>query len=257
MEISDIILLLGAGLISGALNAIIGGGAFVAFPALLFLGVPPISANATMTVSLWPGTLASLWAQRRELLLHTKILPLFIPLSLIGGGIGAMIVVHMTNPHFSRVVPYLILLATLLFSFKQPLIHWVRKFSEHKGRKSALYWSMLATTQLLLSVYGGFFGAGMGIMFLGFLGIIGMHNIHEANAIKNCSAACINSVATIVFIVTGKVAWFQMGLMCFGAIIGGYLCAHYARRLPSEWIRIIVTIIAWAMTVYFFAGSSR
>ena len=251
MMLTDVVLLLLAGLISGALNAIVGGGAFVAFPALIFLGIPPISANATMTVSLWPGTLASLWAQRRELFLHTKMLPVFIPFSLLGGGLGAIILIHMSNTHFASIVPYILMMATILFSFRQQLINWVRKFPSRKDN-TIVYWILIAVTQLLISIYGGFFGAGMGIIFLAFLGIIGMHNMHEANAVRNCSAACINSVASIVFIVSGKVMWPQMMLMCTGAIIGGYFCAHYVRRFPSEWLRKAVILTAWGMTAYFF-----
>ncbi|MFA6036960.1 MAG: sulfite exporter TauE/SafE family protein [Legionellales bacterium] len=243
MEITDAFLLFIAGVIGGALNAVVGGGAFIAFPALIFLGVPPIQANATMTVSLWPGTLASLWAQRRELLSHTQMLPLFIPLSLLGGGIGAFTLITLSNSHFALVVPYMLLLATLVFTFQRQLIDWSTRQHWHIS-----IWIPL----LVIAIYGGFFGAGMGIMFLAFLGIIGMKNMHEANALRNCSTACINSIASFIFIISDKVVWTNMLMMCAGAIVGGYFCAHYARKLSSELLRIAVMITAWIMTVYFF-----
>jgi uncharacterized membrane protein YfcA len=252
MEFTEILTLIGAGFIGASLNAIVGGGAFVAFPALIFLGVPPIQANATMTVALWPGTLASLWAQRKELMLHTRMLPLFIPLSLLGGGIGAIIVISLSNENFAQIVPYMLLVATLLFTFRHQFIGFVKSFSGRANNKSILHWSMLAIPQLLISIYGGFFGAGMGIMFLAFLGILGIHNMHEANSVRNCSTACINSVATAVFIISGKVIWSHMILMCFGALLGGYICALYARKFSSEQVRKFVIVIAWGMTVYFF-----
>jgi len=243
MEISDALLLFVAGVISGALNAVVGGGAFIAFPALIFLGIPPIQANATMTVSLWPGTLASLWAQRRELLSHTKMLPLFIPLSLLGGGIGAITLISLSNSNFAIIVPYMLLFATLVFTFQRKLINW----------STEQHWQISIWVPLLvIAIYGGFFGAGMGIMFLAFLGIIGMKNMHEANALRNCSTACINSIASFIFIISGKVVWTSMFMMCAGAIVGGYFCAHYARKLPSGWIRVAVMVTAWIMTLYFF-----
>lgn len=248
----DAIILLGAGFIGGGLNAIVGGGAFVAFPTLIFLGIPSIPANATVTVSLWLGTLSSLWAQRKELLLHTRMLPLFIPLSLVGGGIGAVILITMSNAHFSSMVPVLLLVATVLFSFSPQLIKWVRRQSVPAKHASVIYWSMVVVTQLAISIYGGFFGAGMGILFLAFFGMIGIHNMHEANAVRNCSGACLNSVATIVFIVSGKIVWLHMVFMAAGGIIGGYVVAHHARKFPSGNLRKAVIVVAWAMTVYFF-----
>ncbi len=252
IETTDAAFLFAAGFISSALNAIVGGGAFVAFPALIFLGIPPISANATMTVSLWPGTLASLWAQRRELLANTRLLPLFLPLALLGGGIGAILVVNMSNQNFARIVPYMLLVAAILFTWKAQIINMARRFPIRTDNGSSAYWLIIAILQLLLTIYGGFFGAGMGIMYMAFLGIIGMHNMHEANAVRNSTTACLNSVATIVFIISGNVVWSHMALMCVGAISGGYFCANYARRLPSEWIRKAVIVTAWIMTLYFF-----
>lgn len=252
MEVTEAILLLAAGMICGALNAIVGGAAFVAFPALVFLGIPPINANATMTVALWPGTLASLWAQRKELFTQTRFLKLFIPLSVIGGGIGAIIVIHISNEHFSNIVPYILCVAAVLFTWKSQIMHRANNFPVHVNNGSTFYWFIIAISELLIAIYIGFFGAGGGIMFMAFLGLIGMHNMHEANSVRNCSTACINCIATLIFIFSGKVVWAPMALMCVGAIVGGYMGAHYARCLPSEWIRNAVIVTAWAMTAYFF-----
>jgi uncharacterized membrane protein YfcA len=209
-------------------------------------------ANATMTVALWPGTLSSLFAQRKELLLHTKWLPVFIPLSLLGGAIGAYILISTSNEGFATLVPYLMLLAAALFTFKDALLNWMSRLPVGAKHRSNIYWPLLIFVQLLISVYGGFFGAGMGIMFLAFLAMIGIHNIHEANAVRNCSAACINSIATVIFILSDNVAWFYMLPMMAGAIIGGYVCAHYVKRVCPALVRKVVIIIAWLMTFYFF-----
>ena len=245
-------ILLGVGITSGIMNSVVGGGSFVAFPALIFLGLPPIAANATATISLWPGMLASTWAYRRELMTQTKILPSLMPLCLLGGGIGAVILLHMSNPHFSRLVPYLLLIASVLFSFRTKMIAWLKTPHSLGTHPTWRYHVGVGILQLVIAIYGGFFGAGVGIMLLALLGIMGMNHIHEMNAVRTCTASCINAVAIVIFIVAGIVQWHEAALMCIGAIIGGYGGAHYTRKLPPDWVRNIVITVAWGMTIYFF-----
>ncbi len=257
MDITQIILLLGAGFIGASLNAIVGGGAFVAFPALIFLGVPPIQANATMTVSLWPGTITSLWLQRKNLALYPKYLKIFIPLSLLGGGIGSIILINMSNESLNIIVPYILLLATMLFTFRKEFVDFITKLPIHPKKKALFFWLFLITAHLTISTYGGFFGAGMGIMLMAFLGLIGITNIHEANAVRNCATACINSVATFIFIISNNIIWHDMIFMTIGAILGGYVCASYAKNIPLNHLRKIVIITAWVITILFFLKYSR
>lgn len=252
MNLTDIILLFFAGIISGSLNAIVGGGSFVSFPALIFCGINPIMANATSTVALWPGTLASLWAQRNELPLHKHLLKYVITASVIGGAIGAIILIKMSDEGFASIVPYLLLVATLLFTFRASIIKLIKKIPHNINGRTFLYYFIFFAIQLIISVYGGFFGAGMGILFLAFYAVIGIDNIHEANALRNCGGAAINSIATLIFIISGNVAWLSVTALCMGAITGGYFCAHFAKKVESYTIRKIVVAIAWFMTFCFF-----
>ena len=252
MDITHASILFIAGVLSGGLNAIVGGGAFIAFPALIFLGIPPISANATMTVSLWPGTLTSLFVQRASLRLHTRLLPVIIPLSLLGGWLGAITLIHTSNSDFYQIVPYMLLVACILFTWKEKIIHRASTLPLPLNHKSLYAWLLLITIQLLLSVYGGFFGAGMGIMYLACFSLLDIGTMHQINALRNCSAACINSIATIVFILSDKVAWLPMGIMCSGAIIGGYVCARYAQKLPAKTIYHGAILVAWIIILYLF-----
>ncbi|MBL0318915.1 MAG: sulfite exporter TauE/SafE family protein [Alphaproteobacteria bacterium] len=251
----EFLILLGTGMVSGGLNAIVGGGSFLSFPVLIFLGIPPIEANATSTVALWPGTCASLWAFRKELFNQTRLMKFVIPLSFIGGGIGALILISLSNEHFANIVPMMLILATCLFSFRDPIIRTFRRIPKEDASQPTaptfFYWLMVIATQLMISTYGGFFGAGMGILFMAFFSIIGIQNMHEINAIRNGSAACINSIATVIFCMAHKVMWMQMVVMGTGAIVGGFLIAHYSRGIPSNLVRLGVIVASWSITGYF------
>jgi len=222
----------------------------VAFPALMWLGLSSIEANATSTLAVWPGTLATMLAYRRELRTHTRKLPYFIALSLIDGGIGAVLLLHMPTSVFTRLVPYLLLAATLLFTFKTRLISWIGSIGHDTS--SPWYRCITVTLFIAICVYGGFFGAGMGILLLALFGMMGMHHLHEMNALRSCSGLCANSIAIVLFASSGIILWPQAIVMGIGCIIGGYAGAYYALRLPQAWSRLAVITIAWSMTVYFF-----
>jgi len=254
MGITDITLLFFAGVVSGVLNALAGGGSFVAFPVLILVGLLPIEANATATLAVWPGTFATMFAYRKELVTHTKKLPFFISLSVVGGMIGAAMLLHISNAAFANLVPYLLLAATLLFTFRTRLIAGINKVSSHEGYSyiSPFYSIIMAILFVAISIYGGFFGAGMGILLLALFSLMGMHNIHEMNALRSCSGLCANSIAIIMFGFAGIILWPQALVMAVGGIIGGYGGAYYALRLPQVWSRNAVVVIAWSMTIYFF-----
>lgn len=242
------VLLFFAAMAAGALNSVAGGGTFIAFPALIFAGVPPIAANATCTIAVWPGALASVLAYRQELKLHQKKLPLMFAVSLIGGAIGAVVLLSTPAQTFEFLIPWLLLVATLLF-IGSPYI--TRYLQTHPNQQILPLWCSILI-QLCIAFYGGYFGAGIGILMLAMLSLLGMTHIHEMNALKTVLGSAINGVAVIVFIMSGVVVWKFAIVMVFGAVAGGYLGAHFARKIPKERIRLLVACIAMAMTAYFF-----
>lgn len=249
MTISIAIFLFIAGAIGGALNSVAGGGSFVAFPALLFVGVPPIPANASNTVALWTGAAASGGAYRDKLDMARRV---FIPLlasSFVGGILGAYLLIKTPAHTFLQVLPWLTLGATLLFAFGKKLAG-NRAGIEHDASTAAL--TGAAVFQFAVAIYGGYFGGGMGIVMLAMLAALGMTDIHAMNALKSVMGFVINGVAVVTFIIAKAVYWPQALVMTVGAIVGGYFGAHYAQRLPPIWIRWFVILVGAGMTVYFF-----
>ena len=244
-----IIFLFFAGALGGALNAVAGGGSFIAFPALLFTGVAPIAANATNTVALWVGVTASTGAYRKHLDLSRRVMIPLAVTSLIGGIAGAYLLLHTPPQTFLRVLPWLMLGATLLFLFGGRLARSHGGLA-HDISTSALVFA--SVFELVVAVYVGSFCGGVGILNLAMLAIVGMTDIHAMNALKVVLGGIINGVAVITFVVAGAVVWKQGVVMIAGAILGGYLGAHYALKLPQAWIRVFVIVVGTGMTVYFF-----
>jgi uncharacterized membrane protein YfcA len=239
-----------AGAIGGALNAVAGGGSFVAFPALLFTGVPPVAANATNTVALWIGTTASGGAYRRRLHIARRVMLPLVVTSIAGGLAGAFLLLKTPAHTFMHVLPWLLLAATLLFAFGK---HLTSRFSgglDQQASTSALVVASLF--ELVVAVYGGYFGGGVGIMNLAMLAALGMTDIHAMNALKIVLGAIINGVAVITFIAARAIYWREGIVTTLGAIIGGYSAALFSQRLPQSWVRRFVILVGTAMTVYFF-----
>ncbi len=253
MTLTQITILLTAGLISGIMNALAGGGSFIAFPALILLQMAPIEANATASLAVFPGTLASMLAYRRELLRNIQKMPLYIFLSLAGGAIGAIILLQISNDNFAKTVPYLLLTATLLFTYKKYIIRYLRNISvANNPANTNLYQFITLGVFLAISIYGGFFGAGMGIMLLALFSFMSMENIHEMNSLRTCFGLCANIIAIIIFALHGMIIFKYAAIMAIGGVIGGFFGAYYALKLPQSWSRNCVVIIAWGMTIYFF-----
>ncbi len=234
-----------AAAIGGALNSVAGGGSFVAFPALLLSGVPPVPANATNTIALWPGTVASTLAYRRELRDVRWQLARLGVAGLVGGLAGSLLLLRTSNRTFVLLVPWLLLFATLLFTWGGTLARRMMR-----GTRASVASAVVA--QLLISVYGGYFGGGMGIMMLAVLALMGMNDIHRMNALKTALASLINGIAVFAFIVAGAVEWAPGVVMIAGGITGGYAGAAAARRLEARYVRRFVLAVAWVMTGYFF-----
>ena len=239
-----------AGALGGALNSVAGGGSFIAFPALLFTGVPPIPANATNTIALWTAAAASGGAYRKRLDIPRRVMVPLLVASLVGGLVGAFLLLKTPAQTFMRVLPWLTLGATLLFAFGRKIARGRKSVLEHQATGAALAGATLF--QLGVAVYGGYFGGGMGIVMLAMLAALGMNDIHAMNALKSVLGFVINGVAVVTFVIAGAVYWRQGIVMIVGGIAGGYLGAHYALKMPQQWVRIFVVLVGAGMTVYFF-----
>jgi uncharacterized protein len=256
MTFLHMVLLFATAVIGGTLNSVAGGGSFFTFPALTFTGMPYIQANATSTVALWPGSVAGTGAYRKELALQQRgLLLLLVGTSLLGGVLGAILLIHSSQKTFALLLPYLLLMATLLFTFNKQITALFRKSSVEKTVYTPAELISVSIVQLIIAIYGGYFGGGIGILMLATLGMMGMQNIHMMNALKTLLASCINGIAVITFILAGIVVWPQALLMIIGAIIGGYAGAYYARKIEQKWIRLFVMVVGFALTIYFFLYS--
>jgi len=255
LNIHQAIFLFFAAAVGGGINAVAGGGSFVAFPALLFTGVPPVPANATNTLALWIGTTASGGAYRKHLKISQRVIVPLIVTSVVGGIAGAILLIKTPAQTFLHVLPWLMLAATLLFAFGK---HLTGKISAGIGADASNKAVVRASIfELIVSVYGGYFGGGIGIMNLAMLAAMGMTDIHEMNALKVLLGAVINGVAAVMFIALGAILWPQAIVMTIGAVVGGYASAHYAQKLPQSWIRGLVIAVGASMTIYFFVRSWR
>jgi uncharacterized protein len=250
---SDTVLLAVAGLLAGVMNAVAGGGTFLTFPALVFTGIPSVAANQTSTIAVFPGQLASFWAYRNILAAQTRTVVVLGVTSLLGGALGAIILLNTSTPAFDRLVPWLLLFATLMFAFGNHLRRYLGlRLVSASGE---IGWEALgkaAFLQLIIGIYGGFYGAGAGILELAILDMLGLENIHLANALKVILTAAFNILAVVIFLAVGKIYWVAALIVGAAAIVGGYGGAWVAQKLPPVWVRGFVIVVGATMTIYFF-----
>ncbi|HZP22757.1 MAG TPA: sulfite exporter TauE/SafE family protein [Terriglobales bacterium] len=242
-----------AALVAGAINSVAGGGSFVSFPSLLFVGIPPVNANATNTVALWPGQPASVWAYRGELqhLSRRTVLPLTIT-GIVGGIAGAWVLLKTPQATFMGLVPWLLLIATVIFVLSGRIARWVRERTAQSGH-SEFATGRGVVLQLFIAFYIGYFGAGAGILILAMLALLGMDHIHTMNALKAWLTTVSNGVAMVLFVVSHAVYWPETVLMIVASVLGGYFGAYFAQKTKPEHVRMIVIVIGFALTAYFFA----
>lgn len=241
-----------AALLAGALNSVAGGGSFVTFPALLFTHLPPIPANATNTAAVWPGSVASAVAYRKELTPGTwRVLWPLVAMCLAGALLGARILLHTPPATFVKLIPWLLLSATILFAASGKITAWVRRAGA-SGERSKVWMVGGFLVQLVIAMYVGYFGAGAGILVLALLAVMGVGNIHTMNAMKTVLVSVANAVALATFIVAGIVVWPQAILMIVGALLGGYGGAHFAQKMNPQHVRYAVIAIGLGMSIYFF-----
>lgn len=253
MGLSAILLLFGAGFAAGVMNAIAGGGTILTFPALIVAGVPPILANATSTVALLPATLAGVAGYRRNLPAVARWIRVFLPVSLLGGLAGGILLTRTPAPLFERLVPFLILFATVLFTSRDLFVRIFRIEERHAHDRASARWLAGAVFfQLLVSIYGGYFGAGIGILMLASLGVLGFHHIHEMNALKGVLGFLINAIAAAYFMAIGLVQWPAAAAVAVGGILGGYSGAHFAQRISQRSVRRLITALGFMLTAVMF-----
>jgi uncharacterized membrane protein YfcA len=233
---------------AGAINAIAGGGTLLTFPVLLWLGLDAKVANATSTVALWPGLFGGLYGYSKQLENSSTILIRLGLTSIIGGAVGAWLLIGTPSPLFARMVPFLILFATLLF-MSQGAINKRLRFGSIEENQTHLYWSGAIVFQFFSSMYGGYFGAGNGILMLAALGLLGLHDLNRANGIKNFLGICINSTAVLIFSLKGLVVWQDSLVMAVGALAGGYFGARMAVRVGQSWVRKGVVVIGFVIFI--------
>lgn len=250
MTTTEILSLVTAAMAAGAINAIAGGGTILTFPTLLAIGTPAVIANATSTVALVIGTGGSVYGFRRYFPEIRVWLWRFVPVSLVGGLIGSWLLTRSSNEGFSHLVPFLILFATVLFMVQGLVSRRLRR-SAVAVKGKPLVWPAICF-QFLVSIYGGYFGAGIGILMLATLAFIGLTDIHQMNALKNILGSLINVVAAVMFISSGLVDWPKAGVMTVGAVVGYFLGSHFSQKIPQLWVRRIVLGIGFAISAITF-----
>ena len=242
----DIALLLSAAFVAGALNAVAGGGSFLTLPALVFVGVPPVVANATGTVALLPGYAAGAWGFREDTAPPPGLsMRLLVALSLIGGAAGAALLLVTSNEMFAIIVPWLLLVATILFAFGPQLRELLAGGKPSTAKATA--------GVLAVAVYGGYFNGGLGILLLALFGLLGQTQLNAMNGLKNLVSTLLTAIAVAVYAVGGVVNWRYALLMMLAATAGGYIGARVARRIPAQWLRWGIVATGLVMTGIFFA----
>lgn len=242
--------LFGAAAIAAAVNSVAGGGSLISFPSLLAAGVPALDANATSTAALWPGTLSSALAYRKDTKHHQQLLWILLIPSVLGGLTGAVILVKTPPRIFELVVPFLVLFATLLFAGKDIL---AKGFRQGGGQTGPVSWRARCggfCFQLLVALYGGYFGAGIGILMLGSLSVMGLRDIHQMNGLKTTLGTLINIIAFGYFAIQGIVIWPVAGVMAAGAILGGYGGARLAKRVNQQHLRWLIILLGLLVSVW-------
>jgi uncharacterized membrane protein YfcA len=237
-----------AGLAAAAINAVVGSGTLLTYPILLGVGLPPVVANGTNSVGLSLGGVASAVGYRRELRPRLRVLAVPTALAMLGGALGAILVVRLPERIFTIVVPWLILGAVLLVAFQPLIARRVQHRQHHLARaaRDLPLWSSI------LGVYGGYFGAGQGVMYMAVLGLRYDEDVQQSNAAKNLMGSLANVAAAVVFIASGMMSWKFAIALWFGSILGGYYGSALARRIPRNVLRLIIIGVGVYAAGYLF-----
>jgi uncharacterized protein len=244
----EMIGLAGSAVVAGVINAVAGGGTLLTFPTLLAFGVSPVEANATSTLALVIGTSGGMFGNRQYIPAVKPWLRRFLPVSILGGLIGSALLTHTSNHTFARLVPFLILFATLLFLAQGVFQRFAGSHLDDRAANKPVHiWGALLF-QFALSIYGGYFGAGIGILMLATLGFIGMHDIYEMNTLKTILGSLINLMAALWFIGAGLIDWPRAAVMTVGAVAGYFLGSHFSQRISPVRVRQIILAIGFIIS---------
>lgn len=250
----EILALLSAACAAGAVNAVAGGGTLITFPTLILFGVPPLVANATSTLALLLGLGGSLYGYRKHMADVKPWFTTFIPVSIAGGWIGSLLLTRSSEQMFTNLVPYLVLFATVLFMVQgfasARLARKVHASDSEAAGRPHLVAALLF--QFFVSIYGGYFGAGIGILMLATLGFMGFRNIHQMNTLKSVLGSLINLVAAAWFTVSGLIDWQRMALMTLGSFAGYYIASTYSQRLPQKTVRHLISAVGLMISAVMF-----
>lgn len=242
MDVLTAALLCLAGFAGGVINALAGGGTLVTFPALLAFGLPPKLANATSQVALWPGRLTSVLAQLKDLKDLGPRTWISFAIGLAGGLVGAQLLIAMSPAAFRSLIPWLLLVASLLFGFSKPITRWITERGTKTGSSASPAMQALGRIfEFACSVYGGFFGAGLGVIMMAGYAIGGIQDVKQTNVLKNLMGAVITTTSALTFIVRAEVNWTAAAVMLVGALIGGFAGGKLARVIPDAAMRVLVT----------------
>jgi hypothetical protein len=241
-----------AAVFAGAVNSVAGGGSLISFPSLVAYGEPAIVANATNTAGIWPGSLSSALAYRRDTRVHADLMLTLLLPSAVGGLLGAFVLVITPPALFDHIVPFLVLFATLLFAARGAIARWTGASSHQEEHVTfgGRVWGFLF--QLFVATYGGYFGAGIGILMLGSLSVIGLRDIHRMNALKTVLGTLINVIAFVFFALKGLVVWHLAGVMAAGSIVGGWVGARTAKRVDPRYLQAFVIAVGIGVSAWLF-----
>ena len=237
--------------IAGVVNAIAGGGTFLTFPALTYFGLTQQVANVTSTLGLWPGSAASVAAATKDFArIPRGQMIAYSIISLLGGTAGALILITTSNKSFEHVIPWLLGFATVIFAFSKPIARWAGRQHGHR----TIGWTLfVGFVQIFIAVYGGYFGAGIGVLMLAGLSFAGLDDIHQMNALKVLLSTLINGVAAIVFLFSHLVDWRIAGVMAAASILGGFFGMAVARKVKPDNLRAVILAIGICLTAIYFA----
>ncbi len=247
----DLVLVALAAVAAGAINALAGGGTLITFPVLVAVGVPPVAANVTNTVALCPGYVGGTLAQRKDLKGQEKRFWYLIPAAVVGGLIGGILLLHTGEKLFRGLVPWLILLASILLAIQDPVKNWLtRRRAAHPGGARHEQWAALPVG--VAGIYGGYFGAGLSVIVLAALGLTFDDSLTRLNALKQLVGFCVNVAAAIFFLFSGKVVWIAAAVMAVGALIGGVLGGRLAGRIKPQTLRWVVVSLGIIISIIYF-----
>lgn len=239
-----------AGIAAGLINALAGGGTLVTFPTLVAVGIPPIAANVTSTVALCPGYLGATFAQWKDIKAQQHYWLWVLPIAIVGGLVGALLLLQTNEKVFSTLVPWLILLASVLLALQNPVRDWLKKRLESTHAHLPTWW--VVPLVFLGAIYGGYFGAGLSVIILAVLALILEGSLTQLNALKQAVAFCVNVAAAIFFLFSGKVVWLAAGVMAVGALTGGMLGGKLAGKINPNTLRILVVSLGVVIAIIYW-----